>query len=246
MTKSKQKFLSFQEGSVLIEMLVVIGVIGVIAGTIGGVFYANQRGSVSGRQQTIEASLVQEALEAIKSVVAANDSTSQGWNRIYCPPSSAEPTEGGTCPGGSKGAPDSNPYKIKVVGNVWKFYQGSESIVIGGETYTRAIHIENVTRDSNDQIGAGDDDPLTQKITIKITPPTGTPVATVVSYITRSAKKQSSPAQAPAVQTDWSGGEVSDTPTCATVITVFGNQYCADDNNADVTGTPGSIKILTQ
>ncbi|KKR77424.1 MAG: hypothetical protein UU22_C0044G0006 [Parcubacteria group bacterium GW2011_GWA2_40_8] len=143
-----------------------IAVLGIVAGTIGGIFYANQRGSITGRQQTIEASLVQEALEAVKSIVNSNDATSQGWNRIYCPPDAVEPGEGGTCSAaGAKGAPDSNPYKVKVVGSVWKLYQGAETITIGTETYIRAVHIENVSRDSSGQIessyNASNDDPFT-------------------------------------------------------------------------------------
>ncbi len=246
MQNFKIKLSYSKQGSVLIEMLIVIAIIGIVAGTIGGVFYANQRGSIVGRQQTIEASLVQEAFEAIKSIVNSNDATSQGWNRIYCPPNAAEPDEAGDCvTPGSKGAPDSNPYKVKVVGNVWRLYQGAESITIGNEVYTRALHIENVSRDANGQIEASysapNDDPLTQKITVKVTPPAGTPIVSIVSFVTRSIKKQSSPSQAPGVQTDWSGGI-----NCTPVVTSFGAQYCSSDANEDVTVTPGSIKILPQ
>ena len=227
-------------------MLVVIAVLGIVAGTIGGIFYANQRGSITGRQQTIEASLVQEALEAVKSIVNSNDATSQGWNRIYCPPDVVEPDEGGTCSAaGAKGAPDANPYKVKVVGSVWKFYQGAESITIGTETYIRAVHIENVSRDSSGQIessyNASNDDPFTQKISVKVTPPSGTPIVSIVSFITRSVKKQTSPSQAPAAQSDWSDGI-----NCTPVVTSFGTEYCSSDGNEDVTITSGSIKIHTQ
>jgi len=257
----KQIFNRRKGGSVLLEMIIVIGVIGLVAGTIGGIFYANQRGSEVGRVSTIASNLTQEALEAIKVVATANDATSQGWNRIYCPPATAEPTEGGSCVSpGSKGAPDDNPYRVEVVSNSWQFYQGSESLSISGETYTRAIYLENVCRDdttgaitgSTDSNGSsndcttsgGSEDPLTQKITVKISPPLGNYTSTVF-YLTRSVNKQTSPSTAPAAQSDWSGGK--EAPAACSVVTSFsGNQYCDDDGNPDVAGTPGSIKILLQ
>ncbi len=241
-----------RRGSVLLEMIVVIGVIGVIAGTIGGIFYANQRGSEIGRQATLETSLAQEAIEALKVVAVANDGTSQGWNRIYCPPDQVEPDEGGDCTtAGAKGT--ATDYRVEAVGNIWKLFKGSEAVSLSSETYTRAINIENVCRSDTDNSitgvmpcgGGSSEDPLTQKLTVKITPPNGAQF-TSATYIARVLNKQSSPATAPAVQSDWSGGEVGDTPTCATVTTSFGTTYCADDNNADVTGTAGSIKILLQ
>lgn len=236
---------SRQEGSVLVEILIVIAVIGIIAGGLGSIFYANQRGSDVGRKSTLETSLTQEGFEAIKSIVAANDSASQGWNRIYCPPTVVN-TDGGTCPGGTKDL--NTPYHVQLVGSAWKLYTTSETITVSGETYTRAVYIQNVSRDTNGQIEStyvsADDDPFTQKISVIITPPSSAPSTTTVSFVTRSINKQSSPSAAPAEQTDWSGGKDA---SCATsTVTSYGNQYCSDDTNPDVTGTAGSIKILTQ
>lgn len=247
------KILNSKKGSVLVELIVVIAVIGLVAGTIGGIFYANQRGSEEGRIGTLESGLTQEAINAIKIIATSNDATSQGWNRVYCPPNAAEPDEGGDCAAaGVKNS--STAYQVKAVGTLWKLFQGAESVLVSDETYTRAINIQNMCRDALGNVlgitntdgaaetcASGDWDPSTLKITVTITPPKGTATTTVL-YITRSINKQTSPSVAPAAQTDWSGGI-----NCTPVVSEFGTQYCASDANEDVTGgAAGSIKILTQ
>ncbi len=139
-----------QQGQMLAEILVAV----VLAGIIIGGIALSVGSSVSTGVQTKESSkaiyIIQRVFEEVKMLSESN------WIAIYCPPS-------GSCPG-SKGS--SNRFYI----SNWTIQNGESSMIIEGVEYRYYFYIENVNRDSQQNIvtSGGTEDPSTQKITVTV------------------------------------------------------------------------------
>lgn len=215
-----------EAGQLLVEILLAVVISAVILIIGAQLIFVSLRSTQISNKRTVMIELAKEGLEAARAIKDSNDTSSQGWNRIYLPP------DGTGNPSTSKGA--GNPYH-PVAGATWTLVAGSEDITISGEIYARKIIIDNVSRTSGNidsTYNSANDDPLTQKITVTISA-VGFSDVSYSEYISRWLN------QTPK-QTDWSSGV-----SCATV-TSFGNVYCADDGNIDNTGTAGSLKLKPQ
>lgn len=221
----------FNEGQILAELLVAIAVL-VVLGAFGAqLVYVSLRGSEVSKERSAALRLAQEATEALRAISLGNDTTSQGWNRIYKPPG------GSGDPATSKGS--GNPYYPIISTSTpaqWIIFTGTESITIEGETYLRKIVIDNVSRDSGGAIesiyNSANDDPGTQKITITVSK-SGSPDTLITDYFTRFIN-DSGP------QSDWGG--VLDCNAISATSSL--NKYCSQ-TCIDRTGTAGSIKLLS-
>lgn len=201
------------KGQILTELLVAIAVVIFLAALGAMLSNVSFQASKTSKERGAALRLAQEALEALRAISQGNDSTSQGWNRIYRPPS------GSGDPSTSKGA--GNPYYpiISTSTSAWILFTGTESVALDGETYSRKVIIDNVSRDSSGNIestyNSANDDPATQKISVTVSR-TGAPDTSIVEYFTRFLN-DSGP------QTDWGGAQ-----SCAsTGATSSPNTYCS-------------------
>lgn len=139
-----------QKGQMLAEILVAVVLAGIIIGGIALSTGTSVSTSNKIRENTKATYIVQEVFEEIKMLSEGN------WLLLYCPPS-------GTCPG-SKGS--NNHYYI----SNWTIQNGSDSKTIEGITYNYYFYIENVNRDSQQNIvsSGGNEDPSTQKVTVVV------------------------------------------------------------------------------
>lgn len=222
-------------GQLLAELLLAIAV-GITLAVIGAQLVGvSLTASESSKEQGEAAGLAQEAMEAVRAIIRGNDSSSQGWNRIYLPP---DGTGGATS---SKG--DVNPYRPEISGGVWRLATSTENITVAGETYTRKLVIENTCRDptsgsittstvSGPCPDDDKDDPATQKVNV-IVSKTGSPDLRLEAFFHRGLVNEVTP------QTSWSGG-TNDGPfsATATVTTVGSGTTCIDS-------AAGSAKILS-
>lgn len=210
--------LASEKGALLLEILIVTAILVVILSFSAQLFLTSARSNKSTKESDVAQGLADETLEAVRGVAGEN------WLTIYNPPDTT-----GT-PDTSKGA--SKKYHPVQQATKWAIATSSENINVDGLTFTRYFTIDNVNRDSGGNIVAtgGSDDPSTQKITIYVTWPNGTPITTS-EYITRWRNKV-------CVQSDWSGGATSGTSTCST--NVYGSV-----SNIDAS-TAGSLKLISQ
>lgn len=204
-------------GQVLFEILLAVAVIiGVAAVSAQLSQMSLQSADVAG-DRTVATNLSREAVEATRAISGEN------WVTFYAI---------------TKGA----QYHPEVQTNKWVLVSGSESVTINGESYTRYLIVDNVSRntssgDIESSYNSANDDPSTQKITITIQK-SGLADITYSEYISRW--KNASP-----VQTSWQATGQGDNPTSGD-STNFNNSYFSDDSNVDITGTPGSFKLKTQ
>lgn len=186
------------------ELLIAIAV-GVTLVALGSQLLSVSLNSSKNTKERDEAmGLAQEGMEAARAIIRGNDGVSQGWNRIYLPP------DGTGHASSAKGV--SNFFHPEIISDQWQLVSGSEEISLAGETYTRKIIIENVSRDASKEVEAvynsANDDPTTQKVTV-IVSKTGAPDAIITTYFSRFIN-ESGP------QTSWAGATDSNGPFPAT------------------------------
>lgn len=230
--------LSLNKGQILTELIIAIAVAAIMVVFGAQLVDISFKGSESSKDRLVAVRLAQESMEALRAIARGNDASSQGWNRIYCPPDGSA----GACASPQKGL--SYLYKTVISSGVWVLQSGSEDIVLGGETYTRKVTIENVCRnDTSGNItgvtpcsGGDSEDPATQKVTVTVTK-TGAPDTVLTEYFTRFGNETT-------VQTDWSGGSGGcATPVGALTSPNFGcNLTPTGCLNISV---PGSIKLAS-
>ncbi|MDD5152387.1 MAG: hypothetical protein PHS95_00070 [Candidatus Pacebacteria bacterium] len=215
MISQSVEFFSFhkskQGGALLLEVLIAISLLAIIL-SIGAqaVFVGTQSGKISG-ERDVAIGLSEEASEAVRGV------TEEKWSNIY------------TLTKGSQ------HYKIVQSAGKWTLVAGDETIPLNYTTYTRYVVIDNVSRDPTTRAiettyVSGNDDPNTQKATITVSWPGGSPVVTS-QYLLRWRNKT-------CPQTNWT------TPTTPTdnLSTCAGATYFEDDGTIS-TSTSGSIQL---
>lgn len=206
-----------QKGQVLFEILLAVAVlVGVVAVSVQLSQVSLQSAKVAG-DRTQATNLAREGFEAARAISAEN------WVNFY------------TITKGSQ-------YHPEVQSGKWVLISGSESLVVGGETYTRYLVVDNVsrdpsTRDIESNYNSADDDPSTQKITVTVEK-YDTPTISYSQYISRW--KNASP-----VQQSWQGGSGQSVNPDSGDSANFNNQYDSS-TNIDKTSTPGSLKLEQQ
>lgn len=199
-------------GVILVELMLALAILAIIGGLITMTFYAGQRSGRAALKRTQAVQLAQEAIDAAKSVAE------EDYITLY------NLTKG------------SNYYPAVSAGK-WTLTAGTESIELDGDTFTRAIVIDNVSRDGSGNIessyNASNDDPSTQKMTSTVSV-TGQTDVVLKNYYTRW--RNTVPAQS-----DWSGGSGVVGP-----ITSFSTGYDTDDGNIEVIATSGSVLLKQQ
>lgn len=218
--KRSLKYFDNNEGSLLLEMLVVIGVVAIIGSMTAQLVFASLK---SGRFSTDEGDATFLADEAMTAVQAA---AFEQWQYVYLPPDGTGDAVTG------KGS--TNHYRPVQVGGAWRLTGGDETIVLGNSSFTRYFTVSNVCRDNTTRdiaacgAGAGDD-PSTQEITVTVGWNGGSMNRS--AYITRWQNQICS-------QSSWTGVGTG-TTTCSTT------EY---DSKAaiDLTTTPGSVMLQAQ
>jgi hypothetical protein len=225
-----------RHGQILGELLIAIAV-GITLAAIGAQLLAvSLNASKTGKERNGSGGLAQEAMEAVRAIARGNDATSQGWNRIYLPP------DGTGSATSSKGS--ANPYYPALISDTWRLATGTETITLHGDTFTRSIVIDNISRDaSTDAIEstytASRDDPATQKVTVTVSK-NGEAQVDLVAYISRYLNEVTT-------ETDFSGS-VDDGPFTATAtVTNVGSGTDAtstvDRDNASCEGGGACIRL---
>lgn len=181
LTKIKNK------GSLLLELLIVIALLGVILGVGAQAVYVSlQSGKISG-ERDVAMGLASEELEAVRGIAEEN------WQGVYNltkTPQQYHPVQSGT---------------------KWATSTASEIIALNNASYTRYFTVDNVSRDPTTRLieptyNSADDDPSTQKVTVTVSW-TGADPVTIIEYLLRWKNKACD-------QTDWSGGAVTGVKTC--------------------------------
>lgn len=153
-----------QNGQLLLEVLITISVSAIVIGMAAGLIAVSLRAVKSSEQRTIATKLLQEEIEIAGAVARAK------WRDVY------NLNKGS----GNHYHPSRNGLDACTQsGSKWCFVANDENVIIivGGETFTRYLYIEDVCRgDASRDItgvspcGVGSsDDPSTQKITAGVT-----------------------------------------------------------------------------
>ena len=178
--------LNFVKGSLLLELLIVIAILGIIL-TVGtqAVFVSLKSGKVSG-ERDVAVGLASEALEAVRGV------SEEKWQNIY-------------------NLTRASQYKVATSSNKWTVASGAETIPLNNTTYTRYVVVNNVSRDPATRMietsyNSAHDDPSTQQITVTVSASSTDPVI-ISEYFLRWKNKACN-------QTSWSGGVGSGLKTC--------------------------------
>ena len=208
-TQKGRKILGISKGALLFELLIAISLLAVILSVgANAVFLSLRSDKVSG-ERDVASSLASETLEATRAV------TDENWQNIYSLTKSSQ------------------HYYATQSGGKWILTTGDETVTSGGITYTRYVVIDNVSRDGTTRniessYVSADDDPSTQKITVTVSWPTGSPLS-ISEYFFRWKNKICN-------QTDWStGGSGTTVKTCPD------NSYDTKDPAIDVSG--GALKL---
>jgi len=176
--KKEKQIKNINKGALLFELLIVISLLAVIL-SIGAnaVFLSIKSNKVSG-ERDVASALASESLEAVRSVAE------EDWQNIYS-------------------LNKSNHYFPTASNGKWVLMTGDETVNINTAIYKRYVVISNVSRDSltrdiqNNYLNVNDD-PSTQKVTVRVEWTGGNPIE-ISEYFFRWKNKTE-------VQTDWSGG----------------------------------------
>ena len=151
-------------GQSLIELLLGIAIGAILIGGATGALVVTLRSGLQNKSLQTASALVQELLD--KATVYGEGN----WRNVY---------------NLNKG----QPYHLVYSGSTFNEAAGSENISFEGIDYTRYFAVENVQRDSGDNIvsGGGIEDPSTQLITITVSWPFGGESANIIrsQYIVR-------------------------------------------------------------
>jgi type II secretory pathway pseudopilin PulG len=220
MSKVKGQKSKFEEGQLILEILIVIMIIGVVVAIGSQIAVVSMQANKLSLERDVASGLSQQMFEAIRSIATEN------WVNIY------EPADG-------KGA--SNHYSVTSSGGKWIIASGDNATSINGISYTQYFTIDNISRDPDTSdiesaYNASNDDPSTQKITVHITWGNGESIS-FTDYISRWRNKLCE-------GTNWISGATTPTDNVATCSTSI-DTYFSDDGNIDVSST-GSIQLKTQ
>ncbi|MDP2650658.1 MAG: hypothetical protein Q8P04_01010 [bacterium] len=204
---------SREKGQSLAELLIGVAIVIIIISSIVGAVIVVVRSNLQSTATRTAAALGQELADGVRSVAEGK------WSNLY----SVSP----------KGA--STTYRVTASGTppVLTVVSGSEEVVVNNFTYTRFFSVENVNRDSAQNIAAsGTEDPSTQKITISVRWQLSGQTAelTTAEYFTRSRNEVTR-------FTDWSGASSTAGP-----ITSPDSNYFSK-SNLDATSTAGALKL---
>lgn len=172
-TQTRKHFFHNQSGQILAEILIAVVMAGIVIGGVASTIGTSLVASKKAKEIATATALVQQDLEALRTIGESN------WSNIYCPPS-------GSCPG-SKGA--SVDYQIVLSGGSWQIQSGVATTSIDGLIYTHYFYIENISRDSEGVIIVYNDqneDPSAQKITAVVSWPNGSTDFTMSEYLMRT------------------------------------------------------------
>lgn len=209
------KKLIFQKsGQSLLEVLIGLGISVIMISAATASLFLVLRSSSANQQMQIANSLANALLDNLTAYSESN------WPGVY---------------NLNKG--EGNSYYLATSTGQFAVQSGQEPVTISGIIFNRYFYAENVSRDPSSHniqevYSSSDEDPSTQKVTIKIgwNLPTSPGSLEIISYITRKNL-------AFAEQTDWLGGSGVGGP-----VTDFGNYY-SSASGIDATAS-GSIKIL--
>lgn len=212
-----------RRGQSLAEIIVAVGIAGILAGTAGASIATVLRSDVQSKRLQAATTLAQELSDGVRSFAEA------GWTNIY-----------------NLNHGSGNPYYLNATSSPFTATAGTETVTQEGVAYTRSFYVENVSRDL---CGAGSitsaattncasgpnttgvaTDPSTQLVTIVVTWPESTAGFQISEYLTRSRNQSYR-------QTDWSGGGSQEGP-----ITAVNGQF-ASSTSINSTGTQGSIQL---
>lgn len=202
-----------ESGQTLVEMLIglAIGVVVISAATYAIIFSLSS--SAINQQKQIATNLAQELFNKMRSVTDAN------WLDLYNLPDKSS----------------SSQYRVIASGTALIFATGTQTTVVNGVTYTQFFSVENVNRDTSDNIVAdGNEDPSTQKVTVYVqwsNDNANKSEFKIVDYLTRWRNRV-------LWQSDWSGGPGEDG-----VLTEPNNRFATSTDNIDIQ-TPGVLKLI--
>ncbi len=200
-----------EKGQSLAELLVGVAVVTIILSSIVGAVILTLRSNLQSTTSRTAAALGEEMMDSVRSVAEGK------WTNLYSV--------------SSKGS--STTYRVTASGTALAVVSGSEDISVNNATYTRFFSVENVSRDSVQNIAvSGTEDPSTQKITITVRWQVsgGSSQLQTTEYLTRFRNEVTR-------FTDWSG----QTGVAGPVATPDNNYFLNSGLNA--TGTAGEIKL---
>lgn len=204
----------YKPGSLLLEILIVIGVVAIIIPLVAQIVVTSLNSNKWTTENKVATGLADETMKAIENV------SFEQWQNIY-----------------SKLKGPTNHYHTLKEGGAWSTAIGDESLTVNDLDYTRYFIISDVCRDNitKDIITTSDvppcaignsDDPSTQKITVTLTWTDGT--LSKDYYLTRWRNKICH-------QTSWSGAG-SGPVSCPSTL-------YESATSIDTSGTPGSLKL---
>ena len=195
-----------ERGQSLAELLIAVAIVTIIISSIVGAVIVVVRSNLQSTTTRTAAALGQELADSVRSVAEGK------WSNLY-----------GVAP---KGA--STTYRVTASGTVLTIVSGSEEAAVNNITYTRFFSVENVNRDSAQNIVAsGTEDPSTQKITLTVSWQLSGQTAELktAEYFTRSRNEVTR-------FTDWSGVSSAAGP----IITPDNNYFSISGLSATSTG----------
>lgn len=200
-----------ERGQSLAELLVGVAVVTIILSSIVGAIILVIRSNLQSTTSRTAAALGEEMMDSVRSVAEGK------WSNLY-----------GVSP---KGA--STTYRVTASGTALLIVSGSEDVSVNNTTYTRFFSVEDVSRDSVQNIAAsGTEDPSTQKVTITVRWQVGGDTANLqtTEYLTRFRNEVTR-------FTDWSGSSTIPGP-----ITAPNSNYFSM-SGLNASGTAGEIKL---
>lgn len=214
------KTIKRQDGQLLLELLLVIGVVAVVGGLVAQTIFASLRADRWASAMDDATALVEEAAAAVDAAAFEN------WRYLRNPP------DGSGDAVAAKG--EANRYRPIIVGGSWRLVGGEETLAQNGRSYSRYLIINNVCRDNASRAIApcgptAKDDPSTQEVVVRVAWNEGQTERRL--YLTRWRNRT-------CVQTGWSGSGAGPA-ACPS------NLY-ESAANLDTTGTPGSLKLKAQ
>ena len=197
------------EGSLLLELLISMSLLAIIIFVGANAVFLSIKSSDVSRERDVDNTLASETLEGMRSIAEEN------WQNIY----SLTKSNGHYYPTQS--------------GGKWIIAVGDETVNFNGKNYTRYITINNVSRDSfthniQNTYSSTYDDPSTQKVSVTVSSPNGSPL-TIYEYFFRWKNKICN-------QNSWATGGSGATPKVCPDTT-----YDTKDNTIDL--STGAIKL---
>lgn len=153
---SKSNIIRNQQGQLLLEMLLLIGVIVMVGGLVSQITYASLQANKSASFSNVTEGLVNETLAGVTAAAYTE------WHDVY---------------GLEKTASDH--YQANQVAGAWQISPGDETISLNGTAFTRYFTVSDVCRDdATKEVVTADgvppctagnsDDPSIQKVTVQI------------------------------------------------------------------------------